>query len=210
MKTSLLKQSICILASFLVALPLEAARNPAAIQRAAIAVSKPSKIFFGEDGTEISPELIASFKKILEEQKRFANPRNYIPDNLSHRDSSHVALSKIADKSIHFLFKNSSIGQSTMGRLAQDVEETMIQEVDLGSSTDENIKHKLVVNVQAFTGEARVQYEGYMKASFKYSLVHSDVGVEIFESIDKSKELVLSHTVSPLGEDSKVAVRWSF
>ena len=191
----------------------QASRIPASINRAAIAISAPSKIFYGENGEALSPELIADFNIIRSEEKPF-DMAQVIPLNMQPSDSSSQVFSQVADKGFSSLFASERFRSSGLGRMTTEAQEKMQTEVVLGGSADENGKastqHKLNFNVQAFQGLAQMQYSGYTEAAVKYKIAQSEVDFEISEKMGGHKNLVFSHSVSPENRLSQVSVLWVF
>ena len=78
----------------------QCSRAPAAINRAALSIVQPSKIFYGEDGGDaLSPEMIANFNVIRHDEKPL-DVASLIPMDMQPTDSSSEVFSQVADKSM--------------------------------------------------------------------------------------------------------------
>ena len=184
-------------------------RGPASINRAAIAIAKPSRIFFGEDGKSLSPELIADFYNVKATEKPL-DIAQYIPTDMKPSNDQSEVMSQVADKSMTAFFNSEAVRQTSFGKAATDVEKKLKKEVVIGGGDPKAIQHKINFNVQAFQALAQVQYDGFTHAAVKYYLAQSKVGVEVSEKLIGNKDLVLSHTAGPQGRTSDLSVRWTF
>jgi len=184
-------------------------RGPASINRAALTMVTPSKIFYGEDGKALSPELIANFNMVKHENQPY-DMSQLIPLDMQPSDSSSQVFSQVADKSFTTILNSDAVRGSTLGRAATDVEQKLKTEVTLGGNEPKSIQHKLNFSMQAFQATAQVLYTGITHAALKYKIADNKVGLEVFERVVGNKDLVMSHTVSPADRLSEVSVRWNF
>lgn len=185
-------------------------RKPAAINRAALMVTSPSRIFYGENGTSLSPELIADFNRVRALDKPF-DPSEVIPMDLQPTNNSAQVFSRVADKSMNTFMNSKTVRESAVGQAATTVEKKMKQEVVIGSGDDpQSVQHKLNFNVQAFQATAQVEYTGVTNAALKYKIDESKLALELFERLDKDQDLVVSHTLTPSDNLSQVSFRWNF
>lgn len=185
------------------------ARTPASINRAAIMMATPSKIFYGEDGGPISPELIANFNQIKANDKPI-DILLIIPLDMQPTNDSNAVMARVADRSLTSFLNSPSVRQSTVGQAATTVEQKMKQEVIIGDDDAKSVQHKLNFNVQAFQALAQIQYTGYTNAAIRYKIAESKVAVEMFEKIYGDRDLVFSHTMGREDRLSELSVRWTF
>ncbi|PIS10867.1 MAG: hypothetical protein COT73_07055 [Bdellovibrio sp. CG10_big_fil_rev_8_21_14_0_10_47_8] len=185
-------------------------RHPASINRAALVMSQPSKIFYGNDGQSLSPLLIADFNAIRASEKPF-DVSQVIPQNMQPSENSSQVFSQVADRGLNSLFNSDSFRQSSIGRTATDVSNKMQQEVVVGGSqAPGSIEHKLNFNFQAFQSTAQVEYTGITHAAVKYKIAESKLDFSVSEKVAQNKDLVLSHTIGADDRLSQVSVRWTF
>ncbi len=187
----------------------ESSRAPASINHAAIMVATPSKIFYGEDGTSISPELIANFNQVKANDKPL-DVVLFIPLDMQPTNDAASVMAQVADRSMTSLLNSESVRQSTVGQAATTVEQKMKQEVVIGGSDPQSVQHKFNFNVQAFQALAQVQYTGYTNAAIKYKIAESKVAIEMFKRFYGNRDLVFSHTMGRENRISEVSVRWTF
>jgi hypothetical protein len=184
-------------------------RTPASINRAAIMVSTPSKIFYGEDGTSISPELIANFNHIKTADKPW-DASSIIPIDMVAPNDQNLLFAQVADRSMNSFLNSEAVRGSTVGQAATTVEQKMKQEVVFGGESSASIQHKLNFNVQAFQALAQVQYTGYTNAAIKYKIASAQLDVEVFEKFSGNRDLVFSHTITKENRISGMSMRWNF
>jgi len=184
-------------------------RAPASINRAAIMVSTPSKIFYGDDGQSISPELIANFNQVKFNDKPL-DIVLIIPLDMQPTNDSSVVMAQVADRSMTSFLNSESVRQSSVGQAATTVEQKMKQEVIIGGDDPKSVQHKFNFNVQAFQALAQVQYSGVTNAAIKYKIAESKVAVEMFEKLPGDRDLVFSHTMGREDRLSELSVRWTF
>lgn len=181
-------------------------RHPSSINRAALALSQPSRVFYGSDGEPISPELILLFHQMQSEQKPI-DVAEYIPMTMQPSSDSTLVFSQIADRGFAAYFSRPEVRESFIGQQATQVEEKMKAEVLLPSAERE---HKLNFNLQAFQATARIEYTGFTKAAIQYRATQSQLGFELSEVVASGKELVVSHSVQSENRISELNLRWNF
>jgi len=184
-------------------------RFPAAINRAALTVSTPSKVFYGENGKSLSPELIMSFNQVKAAEKPF-NISEHIPMDMKPSNSTMEVFSQVADRSLTTFFNSTTVRESALGQTATAVEKKMKQEVLFGGTNPKSIQHRLNFNLQAFQALAEVQYSGLTNAALKYKLVENKMALEVFEKVASNQDFVMSHAISASNQISEVSFRWSF
>jgi hypothetical protein len=184
-------------------------RTPASINRAAIMVSTPSKIFYGEDGTSISPELIANFNHIKTADKPL-DASSIIPIDMVASNDQSLVFAQVADRSLNSFLNSQAVRESTVGQAATTVEQKMKQEVIFGGENTASVQHKLNFSVQAFQTLAQIQYSGYTNAAIKYKIASAQVDVELFEKFSGNRDLVFNHTITKENRMSGMSMRWNF
>ncbi|MCE3009899.1 MAG: hypothetical protein LW875_04730 [Proteobacteria bacterium] len=182
-------------------------REPAAIHRGVMALVKPSQIFYGQDGEGISPDLVANFNQFAKVNPLDAS--QYIPVSLRPEMGTREVMSKIADRSMSTWFQSDQVQNSFLGRTANNVEETVRSEVQLGGH-DEKTHHKLNFELKAFQSQAMVKYTGFANASLTYQLINSSVGLEVSEKVSQEVQMIFSHVAKSGSKISAVSWRWEF
>lgn len=185
-------------------------RKPAAINRAALMVASPSRIFYRENGASLSPELIADFNRVRALDKPF-DPSQVIPLDMHPTNNQAQVFSQVADRSMSTFINSKTVRESYLGKTATVVEKKMKQELVIGNSDDPKaVQHKLNFAMQAFQATAQVEYTGVTNAALKYKIDESKLALEIFERVNQGQDLVVSHTVTPGDKLSQVSFRWNF
>ncbi len=184
-------------------------RAPAAINHAAMMVTRPSKIFYGEHGTSLSPDLIVSFHQARSQEKPFDFSK-VIPLDMTPTKNSQLVFSRVADRSLSSFLNSPEIRQSAVGRAATEVEQKMKQEVVIGGGDPKSISHKLNFHIQAFQTTAEVEYTGLTKATLKYVASENRLALEVCEKAIGSSDMVLSHSIVGTIAKSEVSMRWTF
>lgn len=184
-------------------------RRPTSINRAVILVTEPSRVFYGQNGKSLSPELIANFNSVKSTEKPI-DTATYIPMDMPASGDSSFVFNQVADKSLGTILNSEAVRMSSVGRAATEVENNMKTEMVIGGGSPKSLQHKLNFNVQAFQALAQVEYTGFTNAAVKYKVAENKVGLEVFEKIMTNKDLVLSHTASPADRVSEVSMRWTF
>jgi hypothetical protein len=182
-----------------------AQRKPASINRAVLTIVRPSKVF-GLEGEFISPELIDTYNHIHAQQKPF-DIGQIVPMDMQPSDNSNLIFSKIADRSVSVFMNSSEVRSTPFGKTTTSVEQKLKQDVTIEQG---DIKHKIAFSIQAFQATARVDYTGYINATLKYQANEASTGLEVFETVSKGKDLVVSHTTKPDDRVSTVSMRWNF
>lgn len=184
-------------------------RAPASINRAAIMISAPSKIFYGEDGQSISPELIANYNQIKSNDKPL-DMRMIIPLDMQPSSDSASVMAQVADRSMTSFLNSQTVRESSLGQTATKVEQKMKQEVVFGGEDAKSVQHKFNFNLQAFQALAQVQYTGITNAAIKYKIAESKVAIEMFERLSGNRDIIVSHTMGRENRLSELSMRWSF
>jgi hypothetical protein len=184
-------------------------RAPSSIAPAVMALTQPSKIFYGHDGEEISPDLIATYNAIKSQEKPL-NLCDYVPTDMTATSSSGQVFSRVADKTASTIFSSDAFRAMPIGSAATEVEKSMKADVVLGGDEPEEIQHKFNFNLQAFQALAKVQYTGITNAAVMYYALQSKLSVEVSEKIFGTKDLVFNQDFSHADSLSRVSFRWGF
>lgn len=184
-------------------------RNPASINRAVSAIATPSKIFYGNDGEAISPDLIATFNAIRRQEEKI-DASKFIPLDLKPSQDSSLVFSRLADKSMQTMFNSVEFRQSAIGSASIAVQESLKTEMAIPSKKPNAVEHRVRFDVQAFQSLAQIRYSGYTNAAVKYFAANEKLAVELSEKLTPTNELILSHSIEPTNRISQVIMQWSF
>lgn len=190
-------------------LELPVDRAPSSIDHAVMALTQPSKIFYGVDGETISPELIATYNAVKAQEKPL-NMCDYVPTDMTATANSGLIFSRIADKSASTYFGSAAFRSMPIGGAATQMEKSMKADVVLGGNSPEEIQHKFNFNVEAFQALAKIQYTGITNAAIMYYAFQSKMSLEVSEKVFGSKDLVLAQDFGHSDSLSRVSFRWGF
>lgn len=182
-------------------------RTPAALHRSAVTLAAPSKVFYQAHGEELSPDLIASFHQFSGE-KGF-DFTQIIPQGLSvQEEEDQVVMRKFLDRSANLLYRSDFIQGTRIGASARTLERSMTSEVAFAADP-ESTQHKLNFALNAFSGQARVQYEGFTQAQLVYAASVGQMNLEMSEKLDQTL-VVLSQSLGSSSSESSIHMRWDF
>lgn len=184
-------------------------RAPSSIAPAVIALTQPSRVFYGQDGAEISPDLIANYNAVKASEKPL-NMCDYIPTDMTATASSGQVFGRVADKTASAIFNSESFRAMPIGDAATHVEKSMKTDVVLGGDQPDEIQHKFNFNLQAFQALAKVQYTGITNAAVMYYALQSKLSLEVSEKVFGTKDLVFNQDFSHADALSRVSFRWGF
>lgn len=125
-------------------------------------------------------------------------------------DGSDVA-AQIFDHTVSNFFKQEYIRNTSLGRAARTVEETMKAEVDLGGGEDPNsTQHNLKFQMKATQSKASMEYRGFTNADLSYSVTSRSTDLEIYEPIGGSSRIVYHHSARPDEQRDVLSIRLNF
>jgi hypothetical protein len=200
--------SIMLMPIWSFALPVEQ-REPASINRAALMVATPSKIFYGENGKALSPEMITTFHQVKTRDQTL-DISQIIPMDLVPTQDANLVLTQVADRSFSAFWNSEVVQSSSVAQAATVVEQKMKQEVVIGGGDPRSVQHKFNFNLQAFQALAQIEYSGFTHAALRYKVAESTLALEIFEKLSDNRDVVLSHTTGPESRSSNLSFRWNF
>lgn len=174
-----------------------AIRAPAAINRAAVA-----------QANLLSPELIQNFNEVKASMKAF-DASQMLPTDLQPSQSESDVFNRIADHSLSNWFNSPEMKATPIGRTATEVEKKVSTDVTI-TDAKANIDHKVSFHILAFQALAKIDYSGYVNASFKYRATDTATIFELQEPLANHKEVYINHTTRPDDRISEAGVRWSF
>lgn len=184
-------------------------RRPSSINRAVSAITVPSKIFYGNDGEAISPDLIATFNAIRAQEEK-VDASKFIPLDMQPCHDSSLVFARMADKSMQTMFNSVEFRQSSLGAATVAVEESLKTEVSVKKASPSSIEHKVRFDVQAFQSLAQIRYSGYANAAVKYFVGNEKLSLELSEKMSSRSDLILSHSIESSNRLSQVIMQWSF
>lgn len=119
---------------------------------------------------------------------------------------------RVGDRAFQSWLKSPSIQNTSLGRTAHQVEQTMKAEVSLTdpSMDEQSVHHKVGFSVLALQAVARMTYTGWVNAELNHDMRSRATLFQITEKVWSDKQIVLSHTANQIQDTSSVGLRWSF
>jgi hypothetical protein len=201
--------SLIVVHSAMAQAPDEDGRGPSSIAPAVMALTQPSKIFYGQDGEQISPDLIATYNAVKAQEKPL-NVCDYVPTDMTATSSSGQVLGRIADKTASAIFNSEAFRAMPIGSAATEVQESMKADMVVGGVEPGEVQHKINFNLEAFQALAKIQYTGITHAAVMYYALQSKLSFEVSQKVFGSKDLVFNQDFSPSDALSRVSFRWGF
>lgn len=133
-----------------------------------------------------------------------------LPKSMAATDSSGSVVGKIIDNSIAYWWNNSEMKNTSVGQAAEAVQNKMKAEMDLGTSGQNKVGHKLSLKVLAMQALAKLEYKGWFKGALNYDAKSKTAEAEILENLSNNKDLVISHSVTTNENKSQLSLRWNW
>lgn len=133
-----------------------------------------------------------------------------LPKTMATTDSSRSVVTKILDNTLAYWWDNSEMKNTSVGQAAEAVQNKMKAEVDLGSSGQSKVGHKLSLKVLAMQALAKLEYKGWFKGALNYDAKAQAAEAEILENLSNNKDLVISHSVTSNENKSQLSLRWNW
>ncbi len=125
-------------------------------------------------------------------------------------ESGDSVASKIVDNTLTLWWETTPLRQSPLGRTAEKVEKNMKAEASFGKTSPTSTEHVVGIKFLAMQSLARLEYRGWVRAGINYNARAASTEAEVLESIDKNKDLVISHLIKTDGSKSQVSFRWNW
>ncbi len=117
-------------------------------------------------------------------------------------------MTTILGYSVGNYLQSPTIKQSSVGKTATSVQDSMKTETTFGGSKPGGIKHSFAVNVDPFQTKAEMKYKGYTNASLTYTATDSKLNFEIYRDLNVRTKLVFNHTNARSESREVVSLRW--
>lgn len=135
----------------------------------------------------------------------------FIPMDMSPSQDQSYVISNIADRSIQYFWRNSGFRQTSVGRVANELEKRLKTDITIrGGDGPKDVQHKFSLQLLATQAIARLEYTGWIKAAFKYYAKEAKSETLIRETVFDNKDLVLSHTSTANEKMSSLFLSWTW
>lgn len=143
------------------------------------------------------------------EAAQFSN--SVLPKTISQSESSKTVVSKIIDNSLSYIWNNSELKKTSVGQVADKIENQMKADISLGQPGLDSKEHKLSFRVMAAQALAKLEYKGWFKGAIKYDAKNANAEAEVLENLSNNKDLVITHSVNKANENnSQLSLRWNW
>lgn len=133
-----------------------------------------------------------------------------LPASLSPVANGEDVAAQIFDHSVSSFFNQDHIRNTSIGRAAKSVEETMKAEVALGGDEPDSTQHNLKFQMKATQTKASMEYRGITNAELSYSVASRSTDLEIFEPLGENSRLVYHHSARPDEKRDVLSLRLNF
>ncbi len=133
-----------------------------------------------------------------------------LPASLSPVSNGEDVAAQIFDHSVSNFFNQDHIRNTSIGRAAKSVEETMKAEVALGGDEPDATQHNLKFQMKATQTKASMEYRGVTNAELSYSVANRSTDLEIFEPIGENSRVVYHHSARPDEKRDVLSLRLNF
>ncbi len=121
--------------------------------------------------------------------------------------STEVA-SKIADRTLGYLFSTSQLKETALARMAEKTKEKLRSDLVLLPEEKAGTTHKFTVQLEAFQSLAKMEYSGWLDASINYNIRVASTIVSLSEKIFSDKVLSLKHESNKDQDFSMIGLAW--
>ncbi len=133
-----------------------------------------------------------------------------IPLDMPANSSTDLVVTHIADKSMHSFFNSRAFKSTNIGKTSHQVEQAMNQNVTIGGSAPNSIKHNFKFNMQATQQKASVDYTGYTNAQLSYIASTQEVNLEVFRAVTTNVKLAYNHIHNSTSQQDLVSLKIGF
>lgn len=130
--------------------------------------------------------------------------------SMTAADTSQTVVAKIIDNSLTYWWNNSDLKNTSVGKVANTIEQNLKAEVDMGTSGENKTDHKVSLSVLVLQALAKIEYKGWVKAAINYDVKAAKAEVEVLENLSNNKDLVISHSITANENKSQLSLRWNW
>ncbi len=135
---------------------------------------------------------------------------NVIPLDLDPNDQQGVGR-RILNNTVNRAINSDSIRNSSIGRTAASVQNSMQGGVSLGSREPNSVQHEFRVAADPMQVQARINYSGLTNAQLSYRAAESKMDFEWREPVSAiDTDLVFNHVHVPGEQRDLMSLRWSW
>ncbi len=140
----------------------------------------------------------------------YADVSRLVPTDIPATASGGQVASQIADKGMQAYFNSDSFKSTSIGKTSHSVEKSLKQDVTIGGSEPDAIKHNFRFNMQATQAKAMLDYTGYTNAQLSYKASGQELNLEIFRQLTQSMKIAYNHINNPTDQRDVVSLKFGF
>ena len=159
--------------------------------------------------TELSPDLVRAYIEVKNKKDEDFDLNHIIPKDLHSGQDPTEAATKIADKSIQYIWDNSGLKKTSVGKTVEKAQKGMQADVALPPDA-KGKKQNLNMGMDILQNTARVKYEGFANAELYYKLTDQSTGVNVVKDLNTRTDLLLGQTMHPSDSTSDLKIRWKW
>ncbi len=131
-----------------------------------------------------------------------------VPTNLNPSSDASSILSVIADRGVSYWLNSEEMKNTPLVRTTKEVQEKLKTDVVLKGTQKNQIDHKFTMRYEAFQAMAKVEYQGWFKASVDYKPAEEQTQVSIHEKVFNNKELHFQQSFKKTESTSMIGLGW--
>ena len=133
-----------------------------------------------------------------------------IPTNMNPSNNGSQVASQIFDQSMQSLFNSEAFKASDLGKTTHKVEKSMQQDISIGGTAPDSIKHNFKFNMQAAQTKAAIDYSGFGNAQLSYKASGQELNLEIFHKVSNNMKIAYNHINTPNDQRDMVSFNLGF
>ncbi len=140
----------------------------------------------------------------------YSDVQQIIPTGMSGSNDAGYVASQIGDHAFQSFWNSPRMKNSSVGRTANKVQESMKTEMVVKSDDKNSVDHKITFQVLALQAISKLQYTGWINAEVNFDARAQQTNVELTEKVFKDKDFVISHSATTTQDLSSVGLRWNW
>jgi hypothetical protein len=125
-------------------------------------------------------------------------------------EASGKCAARIVDYSVNNFLKSPRVKQSSVGRTATSVQNSLQTNASFGGTEPGAIKHSFQFAMKPIENKAELKYTGYTHAQLTYVASQSRVSFYVYENIYKATRIGFTNFMTPLERSSMMNIGWAF
>ncbi|MES2854744.1 MAG: hypothetical protein V4692_02720 [Bdellovibrionota bacterium] len=134
-----------------------------------------------------------------------------MPSDMDPRWNMTQASGRILDHSLSNFFNSDSVRNSSLGRSAHQIDQSMSGGVSMGGIEPDTITHEVKFQMRASQARAQLEYSGLTNAQLSYQAVDSKLDLEVREEVALIGTQVVYNHIAQNGDNTDMlSMRWAW